>query len=570
MRKAVADGSKQFSLGGSRKQATIPTAAMLVRLAVATIAFSFTLFVGGALANKPLQKRTALLISNFSYQGLGLNSPKKDGQILANQLLKQGFRISHVENVDKLSMKRVIQDFVEKVNRHDLAFFYFSGLGLTSLGRSYLLPVDARIESEEDIWRHGLSVERILRWLSERSPIATIAVIDAAREYQPEKSFRERPAGLAPDIGTINTLTIYSASPGQIFPVNRADESLFGKELAAQVGKPEIFATEAFNLVRLRVARKSGGKQVPLVTSSIPEKLSLTGAPGYDVKVRLNREAPQNEPSTGATESSSPAEKSPDSLQTKPFGQQRRRERNGNKARRSSVVRDCSLCPELVIVLPGKFLMGTSIPYQGPPHSVRIRKGFAVGKYEISFAEWEACVKDNGCARLQKAVPQNQRSYPIYNVSWGNAKQYADWLSKKTGRAYRLPTEAEWEYMARAGTKTPFWWGRNVGLNNANCVECNDEQYGKPRPVGSFPANPFGIHDTAGNVAEWVEDCWNSSYRGAPKDGSAWLSGNCSLRVLRGGSFDNRAGQVQSAYRFRYDAYVPYSANGFRVVRELE
>jgi len=223
----------------------------------------------------------------------------------------------------------------------------------------------------------------------------------------------------------------------------------------------------------------------------------------------------------------------------------------------------------MVIVPAGAFDMGSNTDYENPVHRVDIAKPFAIGRHEVTFDQWDRCVEENGC----KAQPDDREwgrgERPVINVSWEDAKAFAAWLSQKTGQTYRLPSEAEWEYAARAGTNTLFWWGRDPGSREANCRECNAGTSQRTMPVGSFKSNPFGLYDTAGNVAEWVEDCWNDNYRGAPKDASAWKAGQCRLRVLRGGAYDSPAKAVRSTSRFRYDTDVRYPANGFRVVREL-
>ncbi len=232
--------------------------------------------------------------------------------------------------------------------------------------------------------------------------------------------------------------------------------------------------------------------------------------------------------------------------------------------------RDCADCPELVIVPAGEFGMGSNAkPTEQPVHHVSIRNNFAVGRREVTFAEWDRCVAMSGCEFSAPDQGWGREDRPVTDVSWDDAKEFAAWLSKTTGKSYRLPTEAEWEYAARGGSTTAYWWGRDVGTGHARCVECGGDETGKTAPAASFRPNAFGLYDTAGNAAEWVEDCWNPSYRGAPNDGSAWTSGDCSLRVLRGGSFGDKAIAVRSSARFRYDEDVRYYANGFRVARDL-
>ena len=223
----------------------------------------------------------------------------------------------------------------------------------------------------------------------------------------------------------------------------------------------------------------------------------------------------------------------------------------------------------MVVVPAGSFDMGSSAEYENPAHRVSISKQFAIGRYEVTFDEWDRCADEKGCKFRPDDREWGRGKRPVINLSWLDAKEFVSWLSQKTGKTYRLPSEAEWEYAARAGTTTAYWWGQNIGSRQANCRECNSGVASQTQPVGSYPPNPFGLYDTSGNAAEWVEDCWNDNYRGAPKDGSAWTTGQCRLRVLRGGAYDSAAKYVRSAARFRYDSDVRYSANGFRVFREM-
>ena len=157
------------------------------------------------------------------------------------------------------------------------------------------------------------------------------------------------------------------------------------------------------------------------------------------------------------------------------------------------------------------------------------------------------------------------------NISWTDATTYVNWLSKKTGKVYRLPTEAEWEYASRGATQTRYWWGGETGTANANCRDCGGPWNRRaPADIGTYPANRFGLHDSSGGVWEWVSDCWYSSHAGAPADGSNRDARNCRLRVLRGGSWRNDASYLHSASRFKYDADVRYLVNGIRVARDLE
>ncbi|QPF88243.1 formylglycine-generating enzyme family protein [Bradyrhizobium genosp. L] len=235
------------------------------------------------------------------------------------------------------------------------------------------------------------------------------------------------------------------------------------------------------------------------------------------------------------------------------------------------VFKDCTECGELVVVPGGEFVMGSNdSPYEKPERTLTIPRPFAIGRREVTFAEWDQCADAGACKYRPDDHGWGRGNQPVINVSWEDTKPFLAWLSQKTGQKYRLPTEAEWEYAARAGTKTAFWWGRDAGTGRAECSTCVTPPPQKMAAAGSFRPNGFGLYDTAGNAAEWVEDCWNDNYRGAPKDVSAWTAGDCRLRGLRGGNFTSPAAAVRSAARFRYDIDVRYYGNGFRVVRELQ
>ena len=236
--------------------------------------------------------------------------------------------------------------------------------------------------------------------------------------------------------------------------------------------------------------------------------------------------------------------------------------------------RDCPGCPELVVVPSGRFMMGSPesesgrFDNEGPVHEVTIACPFAVGVYEVTLDEWDACVSDGGCGGY-RPDDMPRLSHPVFNVSWNDAKAYVRWLSGKTGEAYRLLSDAEWEYVARAGTTTRYWWGDDIGQDRANCDGACGDSYNYSAPVGSFSANPFGLYDMHGNVFEWVEDCWNESYHGTPSDGSAWESGECGLRMLRGGSWYVSPRNLHSAFRGSFPSGIRFFDIGFRVARTL-
>lgn len=230
---------------------------------------------------------------------------------------------------------------------------------------------------------------------------------------------------------------------------------------------------------------------------------------------------------------------------------------------------DCPTCPVMVKVAGGSFTMGQASddPSTAPAHKVTLRP-FAIGQHAVTVAEWKACTGDGGCTFMPRMVKAADNT-PVHNISWDDAQRYVIWLSLKSGRHYRLPSEAEWEYAARGNTTTRYWWGNDVGVALANCRDCGGNQdRGTPLPVESFKPNPFGLYDVNGGVAQWVADCWFPNYQGASSDGSAREQKNCQQRVLRGGSFRTDRNGITAAARNYYDASVRYIEHGFRVAAD--
>ncbi|HTV31327.1 MAG TPA: SUMF1/EgtB/PvdO family nonheme iron enzyme [Xanthobacteraceae bacterium] len=232
-------------------------------------------------------------------------------------------------------------------------------------------------------------------------------------------------------------------------------------------------------------------------------------------------------------------------------------------------------CPEMIVVPMGEFTMGSPptekgrYADEGPQRKVTIARPFAISKFDVTFADWDACVSVGGCPQVSEGSWGRGRR-PVINVSWVEAQQYVAWLSKLTGKPYRLLTEAEWEYAARAGTTTTYPWGDEIGVGNADCAGCGS-QWDGPSPVGSFKPNAFGLYDMVGNVWQWVLDCYHDDYTGAPTDGSAWTSGDCSPveRVVRGGAWNNAPRPLRSAVRFFHTPVSRLGNVGFRIARTL-
>jgi formylglycine-generating enzyme required for sulfatase activity len=248
--------------------------------------------------------------------------------------------------------------------------------------------------------------------------------------------------------------------------------------------------------------------------------------------------------------------------------------------------RDCDACPEMVVIPAGRFRMGSPKdepergPREGPLREVTIPRHLAIARYEVSFDEWEACLADGGCERYRPDdIGWGRGKQPVIHISWHDAHTYNDWMTKKSGQRYRLPSEAEWEYAARGGTTTAYWWGNRITPDDAN-YKWSESWNGSPTrrftntmlPVASHKPNPFGLYNVHGNAREWVEDCLHETYRNAPIDGSAWGAenrGDCTRRMLRSGNYVSHPKRIRSAFRLGLKPEFRIEATGLRPVRDL-
>lgn len=245
--------------------------------------------------------------------------------------------------------------------------------------------------------------------------------------------------------------------------------------------------------------------------------------------------------------------------------------------------KDCPVCPEMIEVAAGSFTMGSPdtepgrYPNEGPQRTVTLARPFAVGRYSVTFSEWDACVADGGCGgHRPDESGWGRDKQPVINVSWEDATRFAEWLSSKTGKRYRLPSESEREYFTRAGTKDCFWWGCTVVPAQSNYNHGQNDRYGgvlgdpprKPLHVASHAPNPWGFHNVHGNIWEWTDDCWPSTIAEKPADGTAAKSDECEWRAVRGGSFSDFVRITRSAARLGFGKASRVPNIGFRVVRD--
>jgi formylglycine-generating enzyme required for sulfatase activity len=589
--------------------------------------FALILLVLACLAVPAEAKRVALVIGNSAYRNAPeLGNPKNDAIDMAAALKTLGFQVVEGFDLDKPGMDRKVREFSVALSGADTGVFYFAGHGLQVNGANFLVPVDAELSTAAALEFEMVRLDLVQR-LMEGEAKTNILFLDACRNNPLSRNLARAMGTRAAGIGSglaavesgVGTLISFATQPGNVALDGTGRNSPFAAALVKHIAASTGTLTDILVDVRNDVMAATARKQVPWEHSALTGRFYFkepsqpaaqspaarndaaeAWAAAKDTKnpsileafikrfgdsfyADMARARLQELNSQNTAAVSPPAVKPPATKSVEPAVGVFEPERKAGET-----FRDCPDCPEMVVVPAGSFTMGAPEGELGadgdevPQRKVTLLKPFAVGKYELTFAEWDACVADKGCKHKPDDASSGRGRHPVFNVSWDDVKnEYLPWLSKKTGKTYRLLTEAEWEYAARGGTSVDsqlrYAWGDEINheLANYGTQDCcagfveGRDQWAGTAPVGEFDANPFGLFDMHGNVWEWVEDCYKDSYEGAPSDGSAVSSPDCVAHVIRGGSWNDIPVSLRSANR---DTGVPGVRDpqfGFRVARSL-
>ncbi len=551
--------------------------------------------------------RIALIVGNAAYRTAPLANAAADARAVADALRQGEFDLISVENADRPALEQAIATFRGKLARGAQIVVFYAGHAVQSRGRNYLVPVDAAPRGPVEVARETIDLDQLIDALIVSRPAGAVVVLDATRD-NPWQAGLGGGKGLAPIEQIENVAFMAPVAPGRTVAETPGRANPAVEEWLKAIRTPGLDMTTALTRTRETVSRATRRSQQVWISSLPPAGLVVTPT-GRAVATALN---------TSRAVISAPPPPGPQSDQLGPYelsfwetikdsqnpdeyrayleaypkgrfaGLARTREQSLRSAMQPAAtqapapapasaagspartVRDCADCPELTLIPAGSFEMGSNemFEFEKPVRTVSIARPFYLGTDEVTFAQWDTCVAEGGCSHRPSDRNLGRGKRPVTDIHWNDANAYIVWLSYKTGRTYRLPTEAEWEYAARGGTTTTYPWGNSIDKEMANCLGCYAQPRRQASEVGQFPPNRFGLRDMAGNAAEWVADCWSENYRAAPRDGSAYAPAGCRERVLRGGSFNNDPRYLRSAARFKYESDVRFYTNGFRVVRE--
>ncbi len=565
----------------------------------------------------PSASRVALVIGNGNYKGqqafIGklpfkkLDNPVNDAVDMAKVLGDLGFNVILKTDVaNKTAMNKAVWEFKQMLPKDGRAvgLFYFSGHGFQHKNTNYLVPLQAQMNSDIDIEGQAFNTDYVLRHLEKFNPNGVnLVVLDACRDSIPEDFFEDRAnkgsfsdqlkAGFTQLQAPIGSLIAYSTAPNTTawggLPGER--NSVYTKHLLTAIkAQPQLNVTHLLMKVRKGVRDETKNETKPQapwdsVSLTAPFCFKEPCASGDSLSPeQLAKLEIQQQENDKLREQLANKEREKERLRQQLAQQEREKERlrqqltqpqqpeqqpppptsTGNVFR--DRLKNGGYGPQMVWIPAGQFRMGDIQGGGGsdeqPVHSVSVKK-FAMGVYEVTFAEYDKFADATG-RRKPNDYGWGRGNRPVVNVSWHDANAYMEWLSQQTGHQYRLPTEAEWEYAARAGTTTKYWWGNDIGSNKANCSNryCGDS-FDYTAPVGSFAKNPFGLYDTVGNVWEWTCSKYTNKYNGQEQQ----CVDSAGYFVLRGGAWSYNATWARSASRINYDPAYRYNNYGFRPAR---
>ncbi|BAO30623.1 hypothetical protein SUTH_02844 [Sulfuritalea hydrogenivorans sk43H] len=528
------------------------------------------------------EKRVALVIGNATYKSGPLVNPVNDARAIANRLRSLGFDIVLRENLKQREIGGVYREFRSKITPGGVALFFYAGHGVQFKGQNYFPATDADISSEEDVPLQSLNLGNLLDNMDEAKAGVSLVFLDACRDNPFARRFRSTSRGLAKVEAASGTLIHYATRPGSVASDGEGKNGTYTEALLGQISEPGVPVELMLKRVANTVVAKTKGKQEPWVEGSLRGDFyfrSVAGAAsGTEPPLSVPVDMTAVEISFWESiKNSSDVEDFQAYLDKYPNGQfvalaERRVKRKPARVDESTTTRlapavagmtflDCIECPEMVVIPSGSFEMGSNdYGNEKPIHRVQIGKPFALGKTEVTQGQWRSLMGSHS-----SQFSSCGDKCPVENVSWDDAQEYLRKLSQKTGKTYRLPSEAEWEFACRAGG-TATYCGSDA-LDSAVWYVFNSND--TTRQVASKQANAWGLYDMSGNVSEWTQDCWNVNYNGAPSDGSPWMTGNCAMRVVRGGAWALLALYARPTNRMNLYTTSRGGHFGFRPARML-
>jgi formylglycine-generating enzyme required for sulfatase activity len=536
------------------------------------------------------EKRVALVIGNAAYKNAAtLQTPRNDAQDVSASLQRIGFEVIVGIDLDESGMEEKEIAFARAASDADVALAYYSGHAMQFGGSNYLMPVDAVLHDYADL-RRFTRVNDIVDDLSQAKELR-ILVLDACR-MNPLADELSRVMGLtrglpvdrgiAKMIAPTGMIISLATQPGQTAADGQGRNSPYTMAFLKNIERPEEIGA-VFRQITADVYNETQGKQVPELSLSYVRDFYLNDRPKPDVGA--SSRPPNTQVAVVPPPLAPPANLCDSAPVTVSLSSRSPHPLSSNDEcalKPKDVFKECDECPEMIVVPAGSFTMGS--PSDEPERQenedqvrVTIAKPFAVGRFAVTFGEWDRCVADGGCSGYRPPDEGRGRGRrPVINVSWYDAQKYISWVSGRTGKTYRLLSEAEHEYVTRAGTTAPFWWGSSITPKQANydgTYVYNGGSKGEYRkqtmPVDSFAPNPWGLYSVNGNVWEWTQDCWSDSNSGNPGDGSARRVGDCSRQVERGGAWFSIPSSLRAASRIGMKSGSRGSGEGFRVARTL-